>query len=210
MDTTPRTLGYTELWDRMRRALAVEGDQALCGWTESEPPPAYFSPDGRPRTLLGHVLADLGVSPDQVVANLLPDNHSDPEVIFAAAGFPLTAVASTLAVGAWCDEMRGVLWTGCIRTLDDLGPYSPGWLPQDAVPLADVEGTAGSDPVDITAITATFPATQPPGLAGAPDFQLGYEAWMQAAERAGAGTAWTISRSTFEVDPSCSSPTCTS
>jgi hypothetical protein len=231
-DKTTRTLGYTELWERMRRALAVEGDQCDCGWTdEHEPPPGHFSEDGQPRLLLGYVLAGLGVTPEQVVAQLLPHNATEPREIFAAAGFPLTAEAGWLAEGSWLYEIRSVFWSRCIGELREYGPDEPGWVPQDGVTLAEAElareldqdelDALGVDgmrlqaelghtvtvadipqlaPVDVTAITATFPSTPPPELADAPDFRVGFDAWLEAAELATGWTAETVTRSTFEVD----------
>ena len=142
-DRIIRALGYTELWERMRRALHVEGEQTICGWSEEEDPPEYFARDGQPDTLLGYVLAGLGVGPEQVVADLLPYNVVEPREIFAAAGFPMTATAGWLAEGAWVYEMRGVWWTSCIGELTAYGPGERGWVPQDAVTLAEIEGTDG-------------------------------------------------------------------
>jgi hypothetical protein len=200
-DRTTRVLGYTELWERMRRALAVEGDQTEHGWIECEQVPTYFSLDGQPDLLLGHVLAGLGIAPERVVAELLPYNGSGPDEIFGAAGFPLTAMAWSLAEGAWMYEIRGVLWSRCIGKLIDYGSDNRDWVPQDAVTLAEAEGTAGQlSPVDVTAIIATYPAAPPPEFADWPDFQIGYEVWRHAAEQAGEGTTWTISRSSFDLN----------
>lgn len=57
-------------------------------------------------------------------------------------------------------------------------------------------------PLDVTAITATFPTTLPEHLAdmaGQAAYVIGYQVWMEAAEAAGEGTTWTITDSTFEV-----------
>jgi hypothetical protein len=197
-----RTLGYTELWERMRRVIAVEGNQTLYGWSEDEDPPEYFNSDGEPENLCAYVLSGLGVDPVQVSADLLPHNVSEPREIFAAAGFPLTVQAGWLAEEVWVWEMRGKWWIYCIGELTAYDPDAPGWVPQDAVTLAEVEGTAGPErltPEDVTAITATIPAMLPDHLADKDDYVIGYDLWMEAAERAGEGTAWTITKSTFDV-----------
>ncbi|EWM19698.1 hypothetical protein [Kutzneria sp. 744] len=199
-DKTVRVVGYTELWERMRRVLAVEGDQTYVGWIESEPPPAYFGQDGQPDMLFGHVLAGLGTTPEQVTADLLPHNESEPRTIFAAAGFPLTVEAGWLAEGVWIYEMRSVYWTRCIGKREDHTADKPDWVTQDAVPLAEIEGTSGEVPVDVTAITAAVPTTRPSAMTISWARQIGYNVWMRAAEQAGEGTTWTVTRATFDVD----------
>jgi hypothetical protein len=51
-------------------------------------PPEYFLPDGQPDTLLGYVLAGLGVGPEHVVADLLPYNTVDPARSSPPQAFP--------------------------------------------------------------------------------------------------------------------------
>jgi len=153
--------------------------------------------------LFAHVLAGLGVTPERFVADLLPYNDSMPADIFAAAGYILTEVASEFTDRQTSRETRGVYWSEGIGELTAFGPKHLHWTLQDEVSLAEMEGTAGTwqpTPETITAITAPFPATPPSDMADAPDFQVGYEVWMRAAEQAGEGTTWTIVRSTFEVD----------
>jgi hypothetical protein len=230
-DETTRTLGYTELWERMRRVLTVEGDQCECGWVdEHEPPPGYFTEDGEPWLLFGYVLAGLGVTPEQVVADLLPHNATDPREMFAAAGFPLTSEAGWLAEGSWVYEIRSVYWSRCIPEPVESGPDKPGWVPQDAVTLAEVDGARELDQdeldalgvdgmrlqaelgrpvtvadvpqpvrVDVTAITAPFPTTPPPDLADASDFRIGFDAWLEAAEKVDGWSAEAVMHSTFDV-----------
>lgn len=199
-DKTTRPLGYTELWERMRRVLAVEGNQTYTGWVDEHlPPDGHFTTDGQPQLLFGYVLEGLGITPEQVVADLLPHNAIEPREIFAAAGFPLTSEAGWLAEGSWVYEIRSVYWSHCIGALRD-NSSDDGWVPQDALPLAEVEGTVDRVPVDVTAITATFPTTPPPGVADASFYEVGYQVWMEAAEQAGEGTTWTVSRSTFSLD----------
>lgn len=54
-------------------------------------------------------------------------------------------------------------------------------------------------PADLTAITAAVPAILPEELTGVSNYEIGYTLWMQAAARAGEGTAWEVTESTFDV-----------
>ncbi len=199
-DKTMRTLGYTELWQQMRRVLAVEGNQTYTGRVDEHlPPDGHFTTDGQPQLLFGYVLAGLGVTPEDVVADLLPHNATEPREIVAAAGLPLTTEAGWLAEGSWVCEIRSVYWSHCIGELQD-NRSEERWVPQDALSLAEVDGTVSRVPVDVTAVTATFPTTPPSGTGDAADSQVGYQVLMEAAEQAGEGTNWTVTRSTFCVD----------
>jgi hypothetical protein len=112
----------------------------------------------------------------------------------------MTATAGWLAEGAWVYEIRGVWWTSCIRELTAYVPDERGWMPQDAVTLAEIEGTDGPGqitPQDIMAITATIPAARPDDPANEDDRVLGHQLWMDAAKQAGEGTTWTVARFGF-------------
>ncbi|MFI9387642.1 cytochrome P450 [Kutzneria sp. NPDC052558] len=135
-DENMRELGYAELHDRMRRALYDFGDRTLvCQGLVTEPSP-YFV-DGNPVTLLGHVLAELGVDPTRAGA-VIHYNDRPPGQMFPAAGFELTEQAEATADLVWQAEMRGHSWRACIDSTVP-GPKVDQVVPDDWTTLAEIE-----------------------------------------------------------------------
>ena len=108
-----RPLGYTELRERMLRVVAEKGDQVMMWPHERTDPPPYFL-NGEPVTLLGFVLAGLGVNPTQL-GRLAHYNNHHPEHMFPSAGFALTEQAVEAADTVWVLEMRKHPWSRCIE-----------------------------------------------------------------------------------------------
>jgi hypothetical protein len=135
-------VGYAELRDRMELVIAEHGDNTVV-WTDGTCHPPYFTPDGEPFTLLGHVLNGLGLAPD-VIARLATVEDAHPRVMFAFASVPLTAAALDLADMVWRRDNTeavpgnpGLPWSECVQQAEQ--QVRGDRVPQDAVSLADAE-----------------------------------------------------------------------
>lgn len=141
-------LGYAELLDRMELVVAERGDNTVV-WTDGATLPPYFTAEGEPFTLLGHVLVGLGISPELIadmiqIGNADPYHFFHPRNVFADAGFPFTEAADDLADNVFRRDNHeavpgnpGLRWSECIRGAERV--IRAKRVPQDAVTLAEAE-----------------------------------------------------------------------